>query len=396
MSGRGCKGQPLEMLRPDYAGGSLLNLMASIEDACGGPGRGYAPLRLAPAELGSVRHLVLLVVDGLGEALLKRGPAGAFLRTHQRGVMTSVFPTTTASAISTVLTGLAPAAHGLTGWHVYAGELDRVIAPLPLWARGQRQPDAHAERWGKQIFVQDALADRLQRACHVVSPWFICDSPYSRHHAGRAERWPYRGLNGLFEALEGVLRRADAPTYTYAYYGEIDRLGHEFGIGSAEVATDLAAFDRALEAFAGVIRDLDVGVIITADHGFVDNSAAQQIRLADHPRLANVLERPLCGERRLAYAYVQPEHQPDFAAALTQELGEEVMAVGRSMVLDEAWFGPGPVHPRLAERVGDLVLVMREPWVMIDQIPGERLHDQVGVHGGLSAAEMQVPLIFLG
>ena len=259
------------MLLPDYAGGSLLNLMASIEAACGGPGRGYAPLRQAPPELGTVRHLVLLVVDGMGEVLLQSGPAGAFMRAHQRGVMTSVFPTTTASAITTVLTGLAPAAHGLTGWHLYSGELDQVIAPLPLWARGKRHPDAHAERWCKQVFVADPLADRLARECHVVSPWFICDSPYNLHHTGKAERWPYRGLDGLFETLEKLLRQADAPTYTYAYYGEIDRLGHEFGIGSPQVAAELAAVDKALEAFAGRVRGLDVGVVATADHGFLDN-----------------------------------------------------------------------------------------------------------------------------
>lgn len=392
MNGHGTAGSA--MLLPDYAGGSLLNLMASIEAACGGLGRGYAPLRQAPPELGTVRHLVLLVVDGMGEVLLQSGPAGAFMRAHQRGVMTSVFPTTTASAITTVLTGLAPAAHGLTGWHLYAGELDQVIAPLPLWARGKRHPDAHAERWCKQVFVADPLADRLTRACHVVSPWFICDSPYNLHHTGKAERWPYRGLDGLFETLEKLLRQADAPTYTYAYYGEIDRLGHEFGIGSPQVAAELAAVDQALEAFAGRVRGLDVGVVATADHGFLDNPPSQQIQLVDHPQLANALYRPLCGERRLAYAYVRPERQADFKATLARELDRCVTAVDRDTVLAEGWYGPGPAHPRLAERVGELVLVMQEPWVIIDQVPGERPHDQVGVHGGVSAAEMQIPLIF--
>ena len=32
---------------------------------------------------------------------------------------------------------------------------------------------------------------------------------------------------------------------------------------------------------------------------------------------------------------------------------------------------------------------------IIDQVPGERPHDQVGVHGGLSASEMAIPLIYL-
>ena len=381
------------MLWPDYAGGSLLNLMASIELACGGPGRGYAPLRYVPPGFGSARHLVLLLVDGLGDGLLETASGGAFLRAHRVGSLTSVFPSTTASAITTVLTGLAPAAHGLTGWHVYASELDQVIAPLPLWIRGERFPHADAERWCKQLFVADPLADRLTRECHVVSPWFICDSPYNRHHTGSAERWPYRGLPGLFETLESVLRRAEAPTYTYAYYGEIDRLGHECGIGSRQVAAELATFDAALEDFVARMGGRDVEFVITADHGFIDNPPHDQVRLGDHPRLVHAPMRPLCGERRLAYAYVEPGRSAEVAALAAEELADAAIIQHRDTVLDAGWFGPGPVHPRLHERVGDLVLVLREPWVIIDQVPGERPHDQVGVHGGVSRAEMQVPLI---
>lgn len=380
---------------PDYGGGSLLNLMASIEAACGGPGRGYAPLRAPPAGFGSARHLVLLLIDGLGDGPLHAGAAGAFLRAHRQGRLTSVFPSTTASAVTTVLTGVAPAAHGLTGWHIYAGEVEEVIAPLPLWIRGQHHPHAQAERWCKQVFIRDPLADRLTRECHVVSPWFICDSPYNRHHTGRAERWPYRGLDGLFDTLESVLRARDASSYTYAYYGEIDRLGHEYGIGSDEVAADLARLDAALEAFARRIRDLDVEVVITADHGFLDNPPDRQIHLAGHRLLAQALSRPLCGERRLAYAYVNPAECRHFEHRLAEAVGEAAVPVPASATLEAGWFGPGPQHPRLAERIGDWVLVLREPWVLIDQVPGERPHDQVGVHGGLSASEMAIPLIYL-
>jgi len=386
---------PAAHVLPDYAGGSLLNLMASIETVCGGPGRGYAPLRVLPAGFGSARHLVLLLVDGLGDALLRKSAAGTFLRAHRQGGLTSVFPSTTASAVTTVLTGLAPAAHGLTGWHIYSGEVDEVIAPLPLWIRGQRHPHAQAERWCKQVFITDPLADRLTRECHVVSPWFICDSPYNRHHTGRAERWPYRGLDGLFDTLESVLRGRDASSYTYAYYGEIDRLGHEYGIDSEEVAADLARLDAALEAFAQRIRDLDVEVVITADHGFLDNPPDRQIHLADHPMLAQRLSRPLCGERRMAYAYVKPAAQEGFERCLTEAVGDAVLPVPAQAAVEADWLGPGPRHPRLAQRIGDWVLVLREPWVIIDQVPGERPHDQVGVHGGLSASEMAIPLIYL-
>src|SRR4051812_17482245 len=101
---------------PDYDGGSLVNLMASIVDGCGGAAR-HPPLgALPPAELSSARNVVLLIVDGLGDFYLRRRGAGSALAAGRRSPMTSVFPPTTASAITTSYTGATPLEHGLTGW----------------------------------------------------------------------------------------------------------------------------------------------------------------------------------------------------------------------------------------------------------------------------------------
>ena len=56
-------------------------------------------------------------------------------------------------------------------------------------------------------------------------------------------------------------------------------------------------------------------------------------------------------------------------------------------------FGPGPDHPRLAERVGDFVLLLRDGWAIRDWLPGEQRHPKLGVHGGSSPAELYVPLV---
>ena len=56
------------MTVPDYQGGGIVNLMASIIAGRGGETLGYAPLTaLASQSIESARNVVLLVVDGLGE-----------------------------------------------------------------------------------------------------------------------------------------------------------------------------------------------------------------------------------------------------------------------------------------------------------------------------------------
>src|SRR5688500_16908495 len=123
-------------MHPDYLGRGLVNLMASVVEGRGGARR-HAPLALLPAgELAAARNVVLLIVDGLGDNYLMGRGAGGELARRRRGAITSVFPSTTASAITTSYTGCTPLEHGLTGWYTYFGEAGCVCAALPFKSRG--------------------------------------------------------------------------------------------------------------------------------------------------------------------------------------------------------------------------------------------------------------------
>ena len=65
---------------------------------------------------------------------------------------------------------------------------------------------------------------------------------------------------------------------------------------------------------------------------------------------------------------------------------------GRELI-EAGWFGPGMPHPRLDERVGDVVLVMREHATFKDRVAGEKPHAMIGNHGGATEDEMVVPLV---
>ncbi len=65
----------------------------------------------------------------------------------------------------------------------------------------------------------------------------------------------------------------------------------------------------------------------------------------------------------------------------------------RSEALIEAgWFGLGEPSPQLRRRIGDYVLIARDNYVIYDRLDHEAPWSLIGVHGGLSAAEMWVPL----
>lgn len=383
------------MVRPDYEGGSIVNLMRSLGDACGAQTPlPYAPLRDVKVSLhGTARNIVLLVIDGLGYDYLQQKGHGGALHGHLHSRLTSVFPSTTASAVTAYLSGLAPQQHALTGWHMYFSELDAIAAVLPLRPRGAGEFDAPPGTLSRRLFGHAPFVNRIARCATFVSPQAIANSEFNLYHSGRATVRGYKTLQELFGQIEAAIRESAVPSYIYAYYSELDSLAHLHGVGSPQVAAQFAALDEAFGAFLAAIAGSDTVVLASADHGFIDSPPERQIDLAQHPDLAATLVRPLCGERRVAYCYVKPGQEFRFEAYV-REVFEGCMDLfaGRELI-DQGWYGPGAADPRLASRVGDYVLVMRENWTLMDWVEGEKRYRQLGVHAGVSADEMHVPLV---
>lgn len=382
------------MIRPDYEGGSVVNLMRSLGDACGAPAPlPYAPLRDKVSLRSTARNIVLLVIDGLGYHYLLRHGAGGCLHGRLRGRLTSVFPSTTASAVTTFLTGLAPQQHALTGWHMYFSELDAIAAVLPLKPRGAGTFDAPPGALPHKLFGHAPFVERIARRSVFVSPQAIAGSEFNRYHSGRARILCYQSLAEMFGQMTSAIQESKEPTYIYAYYPELDSLAHIHGVDSPQVAAQFAQLDGAFGAFLDAIAGSGTTVLACADHGFIDSPPERQIDLAQHPDIAAMLARPLCGERRVAYCYLRPGQAARFEDTLGETLGHCVDALPSRTLLEQGWFGPGEADPRLAARIGDYVLVMRDNWTLLDWMEGEKRYRQLGVHAGVSADEMFVPLV---
>jgi hypothetical protein len=378
------------MVRPDYAGGGFANLIASIVEACGGAPR-HAPLAaLAPGELAAARTIVLLIIDGLGDNYLQREGASGALRARRRGAITSVFPSTTASAITTSYTGWAPLEHGLTGWFTLFGDAGCVGSPLPFLRRGAKSPLGVAP---ERIYRAPSLFDGLRRRGIVVSYREIIDSTYNRHHCGNAERRAYDTLDGLVAETVAAVKSSPAPKFIYAYWPEFDALSHRYGNASAEARAHFGALDAALGELMTRLEGTDTLVVATADHGFVDSVGADALDFADAPGLAALLRYPLCGESRIAFCHVQEGRVREFTERAQDWLGERARVCASAELVEEGWFGVGDAHPRIAERVGDVALLMHGRATVKDWTPGESRHRHVGHHGGASADEMLIPLI---
>ena len=379
--------------RPDYAGGGFVNLIASLVAGCGGEPRHPELRLLAAAEAAGARNVVLAIVDGLGDNYLRTHGAHGALARHRRGAISAVFPSTTASAITTSFTGATPYEHGLTGWFTYFGSAGCVAAPLPFRTRGDNLPLAARGISGSHLYSGSSLFDSIGVRGIVVTHRSIVDSNYNVHYCGRAQRIPYSDLQGFVAQTEAAVKSGPERKFVYTYWPEYDTLAHRHGVSSPEVH---AQFERVDSAFGDLVERLsgtDTLLVATADHGFLDSTGSASLTLEDAPGLAGMLRFPLCGERRAAFCHVQEGRVPEFTARARDWLGNRAEVRKSAELAEEGWFGSGEPHPRLAERIGDVTLLMNDAYTVKDWTPGEAHHLHIGNHGGTSEDEMRIPLI---
>ncbi len=381
------------MRLPDYRAGSLVNLIASLTAACGGQPRHTPLAALPPEQLAWANNIVFFLVDGLGYNYLADVGRGGALVDHLAAPLTSVFPSTTATAITTSFTGLTPREHGMTGWFGWFPEAGVVAAPLPFRRRGDDKPLTELGVRPSQFFVSAPLLDSFAVRSIIVTQRRIVDSDYSRYFGGRAERRGYDDLASLVSELDAAVRSGPERKYIYVYYPELDTVAHVHGIGSKQAATRLTAIDAAFARMLQRLSGTNTAIVVSADHGFIDTTPAESLELENYPALVELLRLPLTGEPRVAFCHAEPGCAEQLAERARALLGERADVRMSSTLIEEGWFGPGASHTRLADRVGDVTLIMRGHYTIKDHLAGEKRHVLIGNHGGVTEDEMLIPLV---
>lgn len=382
---------PADSVLPDFGDGGIYALANGLASWLKTP-RHEPNFLLDPANPPR-RSIVLIVVDGLGDGFLLRHGQGSCLLQHRLRRLTSVFPSTTASAVTTLMTGLSPAEHGLNGWYIQDRRFGGVILPLPLQLRAGGPLRAPFLTW--RLFPYSGMFAHSRLPTSFVSPADIAFSPFSRRHARGALIRGYEGLDGFRQQISAAVAAQGARGLVHAYYARFDAMSHHFGPDAPEVVEEFWRIDRCLGALFDELSGLGVEVWLTADHGFLDAPESQHVHLEHHSELLTMLNGPLFGERRAAFCNVHEGAEGDFAEYVGTHLAGRAVAADSPSLLEAGLFGPGKRHKRLQERLGSHAILMERGWTLSDCLPGEKMHAMKGVHGGLSADEMWVPLVQL-
>ena len=380
---------------PNYHDGSIVNLMSSCLYASGGRSD-YTPLALLPPErLVKTTNIVLFVIDGFGYEYLRKQPQNTIFHRFLEGKITSVFPSTTASGITTFFSGLAPQQHGVTGWFMYLKELGSIIAPLRFQPRccpiSLQRDGVSPERLfrGNEIF--HSLNRETYSICHRNIEKSVFDATMNLY----SKKLSYTTFSGCLRQVKTAIMSSFGKKFIYAYWGNFDALCHAYGTQSTEVAQHYAELTRKLTAFVKSLHATDTTLIITADHGLIDTDASKVIYLKDHPVIQDALLLPLSGEPRTAYCYVRPSKAAQFEAYVRDVFHGKCELYRSEELIEKQYFGLFDPDPRLYDRIGDYVMVMKENYIIKDFLLGEKDGFHIGNHGGISDEEMFVPLIII-
>jgi hypothetical protein len=405
-----------EVLYPCYESYCIAKIPSLVLTLLGIPHPDQPLLKIVQEVLAQRRYpskVVLLVIDGFGwhQWLRYAERYEFFHRVTTFGAIapiTTVFPSTTAAALTTMHSGLTPQEHGLPEWWVYFDELDTIAASLPFTPLGARGRDRLLEAGVEpSILFQGRTIYQTLAKAHVPSFTFIRDayahSAYSSVVHRGSVAIPFINSSDLLVNLRQKISETPGPAYFYVYWDAVDAIAHTYGPHTEQYHAELTGFayllQRELIEKIPTRTAADVLLMVTADHGHINVAPAETLYLNRYPRLLRSLEVSHSGQRILpwgsprdVFLRVQEERLPEIAAWLTQRLAGKATVMTTTEALQQRLFGVGKLHKRFKHRVGNLlVLPERDSLIWFEHLKGKKFGLR-GMHGGLRPDEMLVPL----
>ncbi|TFG32891.1 hypothetical protein EU527_09160 [Candidatus Thorarchaeota archaeon] len=375
-------------MKPDYHN-SIVNLISSIAEVFNVQCT-YPPLRCKSLyDLEDARHILLLVVDGLGYNHLKNYAPDSLLQKHLTDSITSVFLPSTGSAITSIMTGVAPQQHCVTGWFVYLREYGVVSRILPY--SNTIDHNLLGSDISNVVSVKPILTS-IGPNYSLVMPEQIADSVFTKNLTHNANRIRYSGLRQFFKKIGRAVVQSKSKSYIYGYWPGLDASAHMHGSSSTEAQQQLKEFDNHLLTLIESLEGSDTKIIVTGDHGFNDVEQTNVIYTHEHPAFEECLILPLCGDTRSVYAYVRSRKIDQFEKYVHTKFENACELRSSADLIEDNWFGLYNAHPRLYDRVGDYTLIFNEGNAIVNCFPGFEPLVMAGHHGGISTNEMLVPL----
>lgn len=352
-------------------------------------------------QLPEARSAILLLVDGLGLEQLEHYSAHApFLRrmlkrqTQAQTELTTIYPSTTAAALSSLGTGLPPGEHGLVGYDVYDPDRDTIVNQLGGW-----DERTDPEIWQPTPTIFQQLNDQRLTGVHNIEPVTVSLPAFEESALTRAALQGPRfvGHEALTARFNQAAYEAQQPgALIYLYVNELDKVGHQYGPGSDEWLEVL----EELDAQAGrLVRKLPAETLaaVTGDHGMITVDEQNRIDFGHDEELVGHIAHT-AGEPRMVQLHFAPktteQQRQQTITAWRRRFGDQAWVVTRQQAVEAGWFGR--VNGRVQPRIGDVLVTGFTPIALYDsRRAAPQSFAMVGHHGAPTPAEVRIPWLLI-
>lgn len=329
---------------------SFLDLVRHVARVCGV--ESLPPPRALEERIsgfvGNPRHLVFVLVEGMGLNVRDHFPRSGFLERNLQCRMRALFPSTAAAEE----TGLS---------------ITDLVRHAPI-------------------------TDAITRTSAMFVPHPIRNGTFSRWFRGNSSLHTYNTFEDIPPLIWNHVAASEMQSYSYLYITDVDATSHTYGYRSMEVEQTVSAVDRILLQLEETLPQ-DARIVVAADHGQVIVPDGNHFVLtAGHP-VARYLECPPSGEGRSPVFHVKPGHEERFRHAFDSSgFGPYFRLVSPEEAEELKLFGPEALGYEMKERLGTWIAIAVEP-VLIDWVfPETDPLPLRGAHGGLRPEEMALGL----
>lgn len=365
---------------------------------------------------GEYQNIILFLIDAFGLIQWRNNTTDLtlFQRLKQKDriySITSIFPSTTAAALSTISSGLTPAEHGLFEWYLYLEEIDATIETLPFKELGGQKRDSLLDKKIRPeiLFDNKTIYETLNE--HEVNSFSFINreyagSVYSQRTCQGSTTVPYLNFSDLIVKLRTQVEEANGNNCYFVYWDRLDSLSHEYGPNSQACRAELSKISHLfLTEFTGRLtqekKDKTL-LVLTADHGQINVDWKEATYLDKDPLVMKSLQKDGNGEPilptggpRVVFLHIKESQLETVYNHLKTQLGEKAEVMKTETAIELGLFGKKKVATRFRNRLGNLLLLTRKDQTIWREYAGKK-KTYAGHHGGLSEEEMLIPLCICG
>ncbi len=388
----------MNIVYPDYKN-SIVNLVSSVLESYDVK-IDHPPLKqLNAKDLKMKKNIIFFILDGFGMNLLNKFTSSTkFLKQNFVSPITSVFPSTTSAAITSLISGKTPWEHGAIGWTLYFKEFAKNIDYLPNWD-SITTTTQDAEQYNIIDYIgADNIFNRISETANDVKQYYLAheelsNSPNIIRNSGTAEIISYSDHKHLFKTLNKLIsKKKSDKKLIFVYSSSPDKIEHQHGVHADEVKNFIQEMDSAFEKLNSQLAGSDTTILITADHGLIDVDNYYYVN--EDEKLFDSMIMPAFPEPRFISFFVKKHKMKQFEEAF-QKYENEFLLFDREEFLKHKFLGNGMMHPKIDDFIGDYMAIAISNSAMksIYMQNGKWKKEFNAHHAGLTEDEMLVPLI---